>query len=205
MLLQDRNELISPYIAGILGSLGFGKLALSGPLSQLVDSLLKVRVDANLWISSRRISTSSLSPRHRISALFLPFTLALGYKDAIHCHCILFDASEKVSKDWAGKTAQEEFDKAKTALANGKLKLAAFYAGATAHYVGDLSQFMHIMGAEAHWGSEDQTLHHRYEEVADRDLNPSRSNFAHLRIIHRQEIGRWDHRSRHCNQGSEVR
>lgn len=113
-----------------------------------------------------------------------------GYRDAIHCHCILFDASEKLTKDWAGKRAQEEFDKAKAALAKGKLKLAAFYAGAMAHYVGDLSQFMHIMGAESHWGSEDQTLRHRYEEVADRDLNlHARTSLIFESFIDKKSMG----------------
>lgn len=46
VLLQNGDELISPYITGILGSFGFGKLALSRPLSQLVDSLLKLRISA---------------------------------------------------------------------------------------------------------------------------------------------------------------
>lgn len=94
-----------------------------------------------------------------------------GYKDTSHCHCILFDNSNKVAKDWAGKRAQEEFDKAKQALADGNERLAAFYAGAMAHYLGDLSQFMHLTGKESHWGPEDQNYHHRYEEVADKRLN----------------------------------
>jgi hypothetical protein len=39
--------------------------------------------------------------------------------------------------------------------------------GAMAHYVGDLSQFCHVMGEGSRWGAEDQKLHARYEKVVD--------------------------------------
>lgn len=65
----------------------------------------------------------------------------------------------------------EEFEKAKKALANNKPELAAFYAGAMAHYLGDLSQFMHLMGKQSHWKSENQKFHHKYEVVADKNID----------------------------------
>ena len=82
-----------------------------------------------------------------------------AYQDASACHCILFDENGNVTKDRAELRVRQEFDKALQALANGKPALAAFYAGALAHYTGDLGQFYHIMGSQSHWGAEDQTRH----------------------------------------------
>src|SRR3954471_6249145 len=64
------------------------------------------------------------------------------YGDTAHCHCILFAANGKVSNDRAEIRVREEFDKAKKAFDAGDKRKAAFYAGAMAHYLGDLSQFM---------------------------------------------------------------
>jgi hypothetical protein len=36
-----------------------------------------------------------------------------------------------------------------------------------AHYVGDLSQFCHVMGVGSHWGAEDQKIHAAYENAVD--------------------------------------
>lgn len=96
----------------------------------------------------------------------------IGYKDSVKCHCILFDKNEGVVNDRMEVRVKEEFDKAKAALANHNHKLAAFYAGAMAHYIGDLSQFMHLMGKGSRWGSEDQKIHHAYEVVADNKIDP---------------------------------
>ena len=99
------------------------------------------------------------------------FPSAAGtYADTLKCHCILFDVNGEVSKDRLEVRVQEEFDKAKAALASGNRKLAAFYAGAMAHYLGDLSQFCHIMGVESHWGSENKTVHSNYEKVVDKTI-----------------------------------
>src|SRR6267142_5797542 len=78
-----------------------------------------------------------------------------GYHDTVQCHCILFDAAGVVKIARAEKRVREEFDKAKSAKASGDNRKAAFYAGAMAHYLGDLSQFCHIMGKKSHWGKED--------------------------------------------------
>jgi len=94
-----------------------------------------------------------------------------GYKDSVKCHCILFNKNEDVVNDRMEVRVKEEFDKAKAALANHDPKLAAFYAGAMAHYMGDLSQFMHLMGKGSRWGSEDQKIHHAYEVVADNKID----------------------------------
>jgi hypothetical protein len=103
------------------------------------------------------------------------FIDAMGsYRDTRQCHCILFGDNNQVANNRAAMRAQEEFDKARDALANDNPELAAFYVGAMAHYLGDLSQFMHLMGKQSHWGEEDQEIHHRYEEVSDKRLDVSR-------------------------------
>lgn len=108
-----------------------------------------------------------------------------GYKDTGSCHCILYDVSGNVTNNRVAMRAQQEFNKARKALdkakslrSSGKIQLAkeqeqlaAFYVGAMAHYLGDLSQFMHLMGKKSHWGSEDQKIHSRYEKVIDNSIS----------------------------------
>ena len=62
---------------------------------------------------------------------------------------------------------------------------AAFYAGAMAHYLGDLSKFMHIMGAKSHWKSENQDFHHKYEVVADDNIEVAMQFFATWALLDR--------------------
>ena len=128
-------------------------------------------------------------PDFGIPTFLKSLKLGLGYKDAIHCHCILFDVMGKVTNDRAAMRVQEEFDKAKEALENNKPRLAAFYAGAMAHYIGDLSQFMHIMGKQSHWGSEDQKIHHTYEVAADRRIdNQERTSLLYESYVHKKSV-----------------
>src|SRR5688572_27762114 len=68
-----------------------------------------------------------------------------GYHDTGACHCVLFKKVGETSKERAAQRAQQEFDKGEAAFTAGKLKQAAFYLGAMAHYLGDLSQFCHVM------------------------------------------------------------
>lgn len=116
-----------------------------------------------------------------------------GYHDTGECHCILFDAGGKVSRDHGRERIREEFNKAKKALADGDQKLAAFYAGAMAHYVGDLSQFCHIMGKQSHWGSEDEPvkIHSRYEVAVEKtiDLTKRKSSLLESYIKKREVDG----------------
>jgi hypothetical protein len=83
---------------------------------------------------------------------FKPANAEGGYNDASACHCILFDEDGNVTRDRAELRVRQEFDKALGALADGNPRLAAFYAGALAHYMGDLGQFYHIMGSQSHGG-----------------------------------------------------
>jgi hypothetical protein len=98
---------------------------------------------------------------------FKPVNADGGYNDASACHCILFDKDGNVTRDRAELRMRQEFDKAVQALAAGDRRLAAFYAGALAHYMGDLGQFYHIMGSQSHWGSEDPKRHSAYEMAVE--------------------------------------
>jgi hypothetical protein len=88
-----------------------------------------------------------------------------NYKDTSPCHCILYDTSEDPFQPFAADRIEQEYDKAKAAIAAQDWKLAAFYVGAMAHYLGDLSQFMHLMGTGSRWNAEDQDVHADYEKV----------------------------------------
>jgi Zinc dependent phospholipase C len=94
-----------------------------------------------------------------------------GYHDSLQCHCVLFDQRGVVTTQRAMLRTRQEFDRAVAALHAGQRARAAFFAGAMAHYVGDLSQFCHVMGAGSHWGAEDQKLHAAYENAVDRTID----------------------------------
>jgi len=66
------------------------------------------------------------------------------------------DDFARVTYDHPARRAQEEYDKAAAAFRSGKPGNAAYYLGAVAHYVGDLSQYGHAIKGERH--------HHDYEE-----------------------------------------
>lgn len=93
-----------------------------------------------------------------------------GYHDSGACHCVLFDAAGAVTRPRAIQRVREKFAKAVGAFHAGQREQAAFYAGAVAHYVGELSQFCHVMGAQSHWRAEDQVLHAAYENAVDRPV-----------------------------------
>jgi hypothetical protein len=88
------------------------------------------------------------------TAVIKPAGTVGRYQDTSPCHCILFDARGGVVDDRMAVRATEEYGKANVALAGNRQRLAAFYAGAMAHYIGDLSQFCHLMDRRSHWGRE---------------------------------------------------
>jgi zinc dependent phospholipase C len=94
------------------------------------------------------------------------------YQDTSPCHCILFNARGDVVDDRMAVRATQEFTKASAALAGNRQRLAAFYAGAMAHYIGDLSQFCHLMDRRSHWGAENQMFHAAYEDAVDKTFDP---------------------------------
>jgi hypothetical protein len=74
-----------------------------------------------------------------------------GYDDRSLGHSIEWssDGTHFVN-DRAAKRAQEEYNKAGLAYRQGNKRAAAFYLGAMAHYLGDLSQYGHTIPNEAH-------------------------------------------------------
>jgi hypothetical protein len=95
-------------------------------------------------------------------------SIAGNYKDTSPCHCILFNLREEMFQPFAADRLEAEYQKAKDAIGRRNWKQAAFYVGAMAHYAGDLSQFMHLMGRGSRWNGgegEDQKVHASYEKV----------------------------------------
>jgi len=54
--------------------------------------------------------------------------------------------------------------------ANRELKIPPCQAAASnaSAYIGDLSQFCHLMSPSGPWGDDEATLHSKYEEVIDK-------------------------------------
>ena len=84
-----------------------------------------------------------------------------GYDDRRRGHSVDWndDHSEMV-EDRAAFRALQEYDKAVDAFADGEFSAAAFYLGAMAHYIGDVSQYGHTCRCEDH--------HSDYEHWAKR-------------------------------------
>ena len=85
-----------------------------------------------------------------------------GYDDKNQGHSVEWEADlsgfvvrNGTRKDRAADRAQEEYEKAVTAYRNNNLSDAAFYLGAMAHYIGDVSQYGHSY--------PDETIHSLYE------------------------------------------
>jgi hypothetical protein len=84
-----------------------------------------------------------------------------GYDDRLRGHSVEWkgDWSDFVAKkDRAARRAQEEYDKAVKSFKDGNTAHAAFFLGAMAHYVGDVSQYGHSVPFETkkhHKGYED--------------------------------------------------
>jgi hypothetical protein len=86
-----------------------------------------------------------------------------GYDDRSSGHSVEWagDWSGFVAgKDRAARRAREEYDKAVTAFQAGEPSAAAFYLGAMAHYVGDVSAYPHSVPFEKY--------HSDYESWVDR-------------------------------------
>jgi hypothetical protein len=94
-----------------------------------------------------------------------------GYDDRSSGHSVEWasDSSHMVN-DRAAKRAQEEYNKAAIAFRQGNPRAAAFYLGAIAHYIGDVSQYAHSIPNETH--------HSNYERfVATRTDSFNAGNF----------------------------
>jgi hypothetical protein len=74
-----------------------------------------------------------------------------GYDDRNQGHSVEWAANwSKMTKDRAATRAQEEYNKAALAYRQGNPRAAAFYLGAMAHYIGDVSQYGHTIPSETH-------------------------------------------------------
>lgn len=93
------------------------------------------------------------------------------YNDQSGCHCVGFNRNGTIKHSKAERRVKEEFEKIKRALAADRKDLAAFYAGAMAHYLGDLSQFMHMMNSFSYHTDNPDTLggnlHGSYEQAVE--------------------------------------
>lgn len=74
-----------------------------------------------------------------------------GYDDRSRGHSIEWNAAvTEMLNDRPAVRAQEEYDKAVIAFHQGEPAHAAFYLGAMAHYIGDVSQYGHSWRNETH-------------------------------------------------------
>lgn len=72
-----------------------------------------------------------------------------GYDDRSQGHSVEWEANwAKMTKDRAAQRAQEEYNKAALVYRQGSPRAAAFYLGAMAHYIGDVSQYGHTIPNE---------------------------------------------------------
>lgn len=150
------------------------------------------KVDANLsWITDNLdmfLYGTEAPDKGVLPSVVSSLHPGTGYSDTGACHCVLFKTATVVKKDRAAMRVQQEFDKAKAALAANKPKLAAFYAGAMAHYLGDLSQFMHMMGEGSRWGKEVQAIHHAYEQVVDDEVDVANRTSPFESFVHEKAV-----------------
>jgi hypothetical protein len=76
-----------------------------------------------------------------------------GYDDRQKGHSVEWAEDwSKMVKDRAARRAQEEYDKGAKAFKEGSPSAAAYYLGAMAHYIGDVSQYGHSVPFEQHHG-----------------------------------------------------
>jgi hypothetical protein len=76
-----------------------------------------------------------------------------GYADRSAGHSIEWnDDATHMLNDRPAVRAQEEYNKAIIAFGKGKPAHAAYFLGAMAHYIGDVSQYGHSFRDEVHHG-----------------------------------------------------
>ncbi len=85
-----------------------------------------------------------------------------GYDDRNKGHSIKWNSDwTAMEVDRAASRAQEEYDKAGRAFQQGDRQDAAFYLGAMAHYVGDVSAYPHSIPNEQHHGDYENRVKRR--------------------------------------------
>jgi hypothetical protein len=87
------------------------------------------------------IGTEAPDFKHIPTACQMPHS---GYDDRSQGHSVEWPKSgSNMVKDRAAQRAQEGYNKAAIAFRQGNPRAAAFYLGAMAHYIGDVSQYGH--------------------------------------------------------------
>jgi len=99
------------------------------------------------WLGPHRaaylIGTEAPDNRNIAAACGMPHR---GYDDRSQGHSVEWSADwSTMIHDRAAVRAREEYQKAVVAYQDGKPKAAAFYLGAMAHYIGDVSQYGHAV------------------------------------------------------------
>ena len=85
-----------------------------------------------------------------------------GYDDRRYGHSVDWNDSHSVMHGTrAAARAQEEYDRAGDAMEQGDTTAAAFYLGAMAPYIGDVSQYGHSYPKEAHHGDYENWVKRR--------------------------------------------
>lgn len=115
------------------------------------------------WISPHKslylLGTEAPDNRKITSACKAPNN---GYDDRSKGHSVEWSEDfSKMIKDRAAARAQEEYDKAALAYQQENKSAAAYYLGAMAHYIGDLSQYGHAVPFEKHHGDYEGWVSHR--------------------------------------------
>jgi hypothetical protein len=100
-----------------------------------------------------------------------------GYDDRRRGHSVNWNrAADEMIEDRAASRALQEYDKAVDAFADGDSSATAFYLGAMAHYIGDVSQYGHTCRCEEHHGDYEDWAKRRtdsFEEgVFERYIQP---------------------------------
>jgi hypothetical protein len=70
-------------------------------------------------------------------------------------------------KDGAAVRAQEEYNKAEIAYLQGRPVDAAFYLGAMAHYIGDISVYCHVGGLDKHHSKYESWMQNKTDQYND--------------------------------------
>ncbi len=87
-----------------------------------------------------------------------------GYDDRNKGHSVKWNKSfSKLEEDRAAVRAKDEYLKVEKAIKEGKLSDAAFYAGAMAHYIGDVSQYGHSVDFETHHSDYERLISSKTE------------------------------------------
>jgi len=90
-----------------------------------------------------------------------------GIGDTVKHHVYYF-ADGTLQDNASAVRAYAEYDKAVNFFKVGDLANASKRLGIVTHYISDVAVFGHVMGSETDWGSENQTLHSRYEDYVER-------------------------------------